>query len=217
MKKTTLLLCLTLLGACASKIDKLGRDVKYSALEMVGVEKRDLFLKEVKNVKSAQEDSGEEFEDALQVLKKVYAFDGGDLEDQYDDLNASYKDSRESAAQVKQSISRLETVAGDLFVEWEKELSQIKTADLRAKSRESLQETQTRFNSLKRQLHKAESKMDPVLSKLNDQVLFIKHNLNAKAIGSLRSEGDKIKLEINDLMQEMKKSVAEADKLIETL
>ena len=215
--KTELITLMLLTTACASKIDKIQRDVKYSAYEMVGMEKRDLFKSEVKKVKSAQEDSGEEFEDALKVLKRVYAFDGGKLEDQYDDLNSSYEGSANSVKEVKASIKRLETVAGDLFVEWREELRSIKTPALRQKSEEKLKATEKRFGTLKRQLHKAEVKMDPVLEKLHDQVLFIKHNLNAEAIGSLKTEGDKIKVEIDQLLIEMKKSATEADQLIETL
>ena len=220
MKKThsTILLFLVLsLTSCANKINKMGRDVKYSAYEMVGYEKRDLFKSEVKTVKDKQEDSGKEFKSALQVLKEVYNFDGGDLEDQYEDLNDAYKSSEASAKDVKESIARLNTVAQDLFDEWEKELNQMNNKNLRSKSAQKLTETKTRFKSLKRQLDKSEAKMTPVLTKFHDQVLFIKHNLNAKAIGSLKTEGDKIKLDVQDLLQEMQKSIKEADKLIETM
>lgn len=215
--KTLILLLPLLFTACASKIDKLKRNAKYSAYEFVGVEKRDLFKKEVGRVKDTQEETGEEFEDALSALKRLYAFDGGDLEDRYDDLNKAYERSDESSKAVSVSIKQLETVAGDLFDEWKTELESIETVSLREKSRQKLKETQSRFGDLSRQLRKAESKMAPVLSKLRDQTLFVKHNLNAAAIGSLKSEGERIKLDINQLLAEMKKSVAEADKVIQSL
>lgn len=208
---------LLILTSCASKIDKMGREVKYSAYELVGVEKRDLFKKEIKQVKETQEETGEEFEDALTALKRLYDFDGGDLEDRYDELNQAYESSQRSSQEVSSSIKRLENVAQDLFDEWKKELESIETTSLKEKSRSKLKETQSRFSALSKQLHKAEAKMAPVLSKLRDQTLYVKHNLNAKAISSLKTEGDKIKVEIDQLLIEMKKSVAEADEVIETL
>lgn len=205
------------LVACASKIQKAARDVKYKAYEKIGYEKRDLFKSEIKNVKEDQEDSSEAFKDALTNLKEIYAFDGGNLENQYESLNESYLDAREKSNNLKARVTKVNTVAQDLFTEWETEISQIKTAEYQTKSRAQLAETKKKYNGLYKQLKKSESKMDPVLVKLQDQVLFLKHNLNAKAIAGLKVESDKIQTDIKSLLSEIEQSSKEADEFIKTL
>lgn len=37
-------------------------------------------------------------------------------------------------------------------------------------------------------MHDAEDRMEPVLQAFEDQVLYLKHNLNAQAIGALENE-----------------------------
>lgn len=215
-----IVLCLMLsimFSSCANKVKKAISSAQYSAWETVGVEKRDLFKRKISNVKDDQEDTGEAFKDALTKLKEVYAFDGGNLEREYNKLNNSYEEAQEESTEVSASITKLNEVAQDLFVEWEGELQDIKTADLRRKSAKQLTETKTKYRILHQHLKTSENKMAPVLARLKDQVLFLKHNLNAKAIGGLKSEGDKIESDIETLLDDMNESSKEAEAFIETL
>lgn len=205
------------LSSCANRIDKAVRSAKYSAWEMVGVEKRDLFKREVSNIKEDQEETGESFKDALTQLQEIYAFDGGNIERQYKKLNSSYEDSQEKATEVSASIIQLDKVANDLFVEWEKEIEEISSKDLRKNSKTQLSATRSRYKKLHAQLKKSESKMAPVLTKLKDQSLYLKHNLNAKAIAGLKAESGKIESDIDSLIKEMNVSINEADEFIKTM
>ena len=217
MKTSLLLLLLPLTFSCANPIKKAVNKAKYSAYEMVGVEKRDLFKKEVSHVKEEQEETGEAFKDALTKLKEIYSFDGGDLEKAHGQLNSSYEDAKEKSAGVSARITKLNTVAQDLFTEWEGEIEQMSSADLKAKSRSKLGETKHKYGQLHKQLKTSEAKIAPVLGKLKDQVLFMKHNLNAKAIGGLKTESTRIQSDIEVLMNEMKESNQKAERLMETL
>jgi ElaB/YqjD/DUF883 family membrane-anchored ribosome-binding protein len=189
----------------------------YSAYEVVGIEKRDLLKSRVDDARDEQKEAGESFKDALERFKGLYSFDGGNLEKQYNKVKSSYDDAAGDAENVRESIKKMEVVAGDLFDEWEKEASKIETSSLRAKSRELLADTRKRYSSLHSSLKKSEARMDPVLAKLNDQVLYLKHNLNAKAIGSLKGEADNIQKDIEKLLGDMNASIAEADKFIAEL
>jgi predicted nucleic acid-binding Zn-ribbon protein len=210
-------LCLLLLFSCANPVTKAVDRAKYSAYEMVGVEKRDLFKRDVATVKEAQEDSGRAFEDALSQLKAIYGFQGGNLEKEYNKLSSSYKNAKNEAGDVRESIKRMKTVADDLFEEWEDEIDQISSSKLRSKSEEKLKLTQKKFKTLRKQLEETEKKIDPILSQLKDQVLFLKHNLNANAIAGLKTEGTKIQSHIQGLMSQMRSSIEEADRFIKTL
>lgn len=211
---TITIMCVT---GCQSAIDKAVRDTKYSAYEFIGVEKRDLFKKEVKNVKNSQEDTQEEFSDALERLQAIYKVDGEKLERAYKSLDSSYKDAEKSVADVQNNIRQLETVSGDLFTEWEKEIKEISARDLRMKSSESLLNTQKKYNSFHASLKKSESKMAPVLARLKDQTLYLKHNLNAKAVAGLQTESDKIQNDIKVLIKDMNESISKADEMMKDL
>ena len=64
---------------------------------------------------------------------------------------------------------------------------------------------------------KTEGQMTPVLNSFRDQDLFLKHNLNARAIGSLKGTSAKINTDVTSLMKSIDSSMQEADKLISSL
>jgi hypothetical protein len=193
------------------------RTASYWAWEKVGVYKRDLLKKDVVAARDDQKAASEQFKSAMTRLKELTGFQGGNLEKTYNSLNRDYERSVERADAVHKRVKDVETVAGDLFNEWEKENKEISSADLREKSRQQLRETRRRYDDLHAALKRAEQSMDPVLSRLHDQVLFLKHNLNAAAIGSLTGESANIQAEIGKLLDDMNASIAEADKFISTL
>lgn len=207
---------LALIG-CQSMINKAKNEAKYSAYEMVGVEKRDLFKKEVKKVQASQEDTSEAFKDALEKLQKIYSFDGGNLERQYKSLNSSYEDAQEEVAAVHERVKILETTAEDLFKEWDGEIQEMSAADLRRKSSENLRVTRQHYSQFHASLKKSEKSMDPVLQKLKDHVLYMKHNLNAKAIAGLKVESNKIQNDIAALIKSMNESIAQAENFAKTI
>ncbi len=211
--KVVLISSLFLFG-CQTAIEKAARNTKYSAWEIVGVEKRDLFKKYLEQTKDGQEETKESLQSALDKLKEVYNFDGGNLESKYKDLNSSYEDAQSRANEVHDSIKRVNITAADLFEEWDKEIKEITSADLRAKSSASLSATKKKYALLKTNLGRSEIKIKPVLAKLKDQVLFLKHNLNAKAIASLKKEHVRIEKDIENLMVDIKASISAANEVI---
>ncbi|MDB6131435.1 MAG: repair ATPase [Verrucomicrobiales bacterium] len=189
----------------------------YSAYESVGVYKRDLLKKRVVAARDDQKEAGQQFKDALTRLKEITKFEGGDLERTYTALKSDYEKSASKAETVHKRIRDVETVAQDLFAEWEKEIQQITTASLQSASRTQLSETKSRYEELHTALLRAEQTMDPVLRKFNDQVLFLKHNLNAQAIASLKGESANIQADITQLITEMNRSIAQADEFVKQM
>jgi len=198
-----------LLGGCQS--------VYYGTMEKLGYEKRDLLVDNVQDARKAQEAAKKQFESALDQFIAVTNFEGGDLEKQYRKLKGEYEDSDARAKDVHKRIAEVEQVAGDLFVEWEKELGQYKSAELRRTSQRQLLDTRSRYQKLIASLKRAEKKLDPVLAAFNDRVLFLKHNLNARAIASLRTNRAAIEADIGALIADMNKSIAEADQFIKAM
>ncbi len=186
----------------------------YSAMEKIGKEKRHILVDDVGDVKESQTKAQEEFKDALTRIKELYAFDGGDLETFYKNLKDSYEDCDARAAQIEKRINTVEQVASDLFSEWEGEIKQINDTRLKVSSKKSLSDAKTRYKQLERTMNKSTRGMYPVLTKLKDYTLYLKHNLNAKAVGSLGGEILSIEQEVSALIEDMNLSIREADNFI---
>ncbi len=186
----------------------------YSAMEKIGKEKRHILVDDVEDVKESQTRAQEEFKDALTRIKELYAFERGDLELFYEKLKDSYEDCDARAVQIEKRINTVEQVASDLFSEWEGEIKQINDARLKASSRKTLSDAKIRYKQLELAMNKSTRGMYPVLAKLKDYTLYLKHNLNAKAVGSLGGELVSIEKEVTSLIDDMNLSIREADSFI---
>jgi hypothetical protein len=189
----------------------------YSTMEKFGVYKRDILKDRVQDARNEQDKATEQFKDALTRLRELYGSPGGDLEKMYDRLKSDYDRSVSRADAVKERIAKVESVAGDLFKEWEQEITEMQSSKLAADSREKLRATREKYESLHTAMKRAEASMEPVLAEFKDQVLYLKHNLNAQAIGALKGETLDIEKEIQQLIREMNASIQEADSFINGL
>ncbi len=208
-----LLLATVVLSACASAI----QDTYFDMWEKLGVEKREILVDRVEDAQGSQQDAQEQFASALEEFSALINFDGGELEDVYNNLQDQYELSAESAAEVSSRINKVESVADSLFREWESELSLISNANLRRDSERKLKETQRKYAGLLKSMRTVERSMDPVLSALQDNVLYLKHNLNASAVGALQGELSTIKKDVNQLIREMNVAIKESDSFIKTI
>lgn len=199
------LLVLTL-GACQSAY--------YGALETVGIEKREVLVDRVATARKAQAQAQEAYVDALDAFRAVVAFDGGDLERTYNRLRGKAEGAREQASALGGRIDAVESVANALFKEWEAELAQYRDASLRARSREQLAQTKARSAQVLAAMRRAQASFEPALARLEDQVLFLKHNLNASAIGSIRDELPRVQADADRLKRDIEAAVAEADRFL---
>ena len=189
----------------------------YATMEKFGIEKRDILVDRVEEAKDAQQDAQQQFSSALEEFSTLINFDGGELQTVYDNLNDQYEASKASAERVSARIDKVESVAGALFDEWQDELEKYSNDRLRRDSQQKLADTRRRYDTLLRSMRRAESKMAPVLSALQDNVLYLKHNLNASAIGALQGEFGGIKRDVDQLIKDMNKAIAESTAFINAM
>lgn len=189
----------------------------YSTMEKMGVHKRDILVERVGDARDAQQEGKEQFQSALEQFTTVLNFDGGELEDKYEQLNDEFENSEEAAEEVRSRIDAVESVAEALFEEWEDELDQYSNASLKRDSSDKLRKTRKHYKKLITAMRRAEAKMDPVLDAFQDQVLYLKHNLNASAIMSLQKELHTVESDIAALVRDMEKSIREADAFIKEI
>ncbi|MEO6010125.1 MAG: DUF2959 family protein [Vicinamibacterales bacterium] len=183
----------------------------YKTMKKFGWEKRDILVKKVLEARGAQADAQKEFQTTLERFREIVTFDGGSLEDKYNKLNDALQRSEDRAKKVDERITAVRDVSGDLFKEWQGELGKYSDRGMRQESERQLRDTKARTETLIRSMAQAQKRVEPVLTPLRDRVLFLKHNLNARAMGALSKELDGVAAEVDALVEDLRKSVAEAD------
>ena len=218
MTKSTLRMGLRLAGLFTIPLFLLGCETTYyKTMEKFGYHKRDLMVERVEEARDAQKEAKEQFESALEKFSHVVKFEGGELEEKYKKLKAEHEKSESKAEAVRDRIEAVEDVAEDLFDEWQDELNQYTNQSLRRSSERKLKQTRQQYSQLLRAMKRVEKKIDPVLSAFRDQVLYLKHNLNARAISSLRNELVSVEADVASLVKEMEASIAEANTFIKAI
>jgi chromosome segregation ATPase len=189
----------------------------YRGMESLGFAKRDILVHRVERARDSQEEAKQQFKNALDRFTALTGFKGGSLEQKYRELNTEFERSEAQANDVRKRIADIQDVSEALFAEWEEELGQYRNPALKRSSQQKLVSTRRRYEQLMAAMKRAESTMEPVLAAFRDQMLFLKHNLNAQAIASLKGELDSLDTGISALIKSMEASIREADAFIKSI
>ncbi len=191
--------------------------VYYHTKESFGQHKRDLVVLHVEQACSSLEHSRNQFEETLDKFKQIVATQDTPLEQKYKLLQRQYEGCQFRADEVGHRIAAITQVSEALFAEWEAELKLYQNRTLRHHSQRQLKTARQHYTRLIKGLSKAESKIQPVLAAFRDQVLFLKHNLNAHAISALEHECTLIAVDISQLIAVMEKTIQEANQFVGAL
>lgn len=209
-RRTVVLTLVTAVAALGLGCDA----IYYRAMKKIGKEKRDILVSRVKAARASQADGQEEFKSALERFQSIVQVEGSSLEDKYTKLNAELERIEDRAKAVKDRIDAVRDVSKDLFKEWNDELGKYSDRQLRQESERELRETRRRTEALIASMAKAQARIEPILRPLRDRVLFLKHNLNARALGSLTKELATVRTGVDELVADMQRSIADADAFI---
>jgi hypothetical protein len=209
MLRASLLCTLTALSLAACE------STYYKTMEMFGKEKRDILVTRVEAARDDQAEAKQQFQSALDRMTELVNAPDTELKKVYDKTKADFEASEKKAEDVRARVAKVEEVANALFDEWNKEIKEYDSDKLRQQSTEELKQTQARYNDMLAAMKKAEASMDPVLAKFRDNVLFLKHNLNAQTVASLKGTMGGIEQDIGALIKEMEHSMAEADQFVQ--
>lgn len=195
-------------------VSKIARQAYYQAKESMGHPKRDMVVRHVEQACGSLQEAKIHFESALDRFKTIVVVDDSTLENKYRLLQQQYDFCKAKADEVGCRIRAIEEVTGALFAEWEAELDEYTNRSLKTKSRQQLRQSQQHYAKLIKTMHRAESKINPVLAAFKDQVLFLKHNLNAQAIAAIEHEFIEISMDMTQLVQAMEQTILEANRFI---
>ena len=204
-----LIFALLVLSGCASTY--------YDTMEKVGYHKRDILVDRVESARDAQGEAQDQFRSALDQFASVIELEHTDLKSAYERLNGEFEASEAAAQEVSSRIDKIESVADALFDEWQEELELYQNQNLKAASTRKLKATQRHYGEMLNSMRQAEQSMQPVLSSFRDNILFLKHNLNAQAIGALRGEFTNLRSDIGHLINRMNQSIEESNRFIQRL
>lgn len=187
----------------------------YATMEKLGIEKRDIMVDRVEDARDAQNNAQETFRSSLERFQQVVDVPDTPLKAKYEQVREAYEQSEAAAEEVHDRIDAVQDVAEALFDEWQDELSRYDSARLRRSSERQLKNTERHYRQLMKSMRQAEDRMTPVLAAFEDQMLFLKHNLNAQAIGALEGELGRIRQDVDQLIQQMDMSIKDSEAFIQ--
>jgi hypothetical protein len=185
-----------------------------SGVDWMWKEPRDLLVDRVEAARDSQHDAAEQFQDALTEFKAVMGLEESNLERQYKKLDAAHKRSRAAAADISKRVDRVVSASNRLLDEWRTELDDYNDPALRRLAETQFDQTREQAGRLIASMRQTEERMQPVLALFQDQVLYLKHNLNLSAIAALEGEASTIESNVDVLIADMNRSIAEADAFI---
>jgi len=189
----------------------------YKAMRTLGKEKRDILVQRIKDAKNDQDQTRQKLQTTMESFQALTGFQGGSLEKSYQRLNSDYESASSQAAKLHDKIQSIDQVSNDLFKEWQGEISAMDNGKLKSQDTIMLRNAKTRQATYMRAMRRTEDQITPVFKAFHDQVLFLKHNLNARAIGSLKNTSAGLQSDVAGLVQSIDASSQEADKLISSL
>lgn len=189
----------------------------YKAMSTLGKEKRDILVSRVKDSKKEQQQAKQQIKTTMESFQALTGFQGGQLEKNYKKLNSEYEKAEESAKKLHDRIDSIDKVSNDLFREWQKEIDGMENRKLKQQSVDMLRKSRLQEAGYIKSMRQTEARMTPVVAAFHDQVIFLKHNLNARAIGSLKGTSAKISTDVDVLLSSLDGSMAQADALIQSL
>jgi hypothetical protein len=198
-------------------VSKLFRNFYYTARESIGEHKRDIVVYQVEQACASLQETRNEFEDALGKFRTLVNVNESTLEHKYNLLNRQYQFCLAKSDAVSARILAIEEVSHALFAEWENELNEYSDRNLRNNSKMQLKAAKVNYTRLIKTMRSAEGRIQPVLLAFKDQVLYLKHNLNARAISALQHEFIEIGIDISQLILAMELTILEASQFVSLL
>jgi hypothetical protein len=185
-----------------------------AGIDWMWKEPRDLLVDRVEAARDSQQEAAEQFRDALTEFKSIVNVPEGELERQYNRLNKAYRRSQSAADDINRRVDRVVSASNRLLDEWRDELADYNDPQLRRLAEQQFDQTRQQATGLIASMRDTEQRMQPVLASFRDQVLYLKHNLNFSAMAALEGEATTIETNVDLLIAEMNRAIAEADSFI---
>jgi len=166
----------------------------------------------VDSVRAADEEAVEartDFDAAFALYQRVTTPQAAELDDLADDFADAIESCRERFEDLATRRTKVDEEATTLFQGWNEELGRYSLELMREKSAAMLADTEKRTERVTKALERLQTRMEPVVKKLEDYALFFHHNLNPRAIATLEDTYKDFDAEYRALVSELEKTRAE--------
>jgi hypothetical protein len=185
-----------------------------TTLETFGKSKKDTLIDRIAAARDAQAQTKEQFALALDEFRAIAGYKGFLLEEKYKELKSQYDQCESQTHTVENQLTEVRRAAKSLFRQWEDEMETFSSSVARRSSEQKYKEMQTRYDAVINAMDRVCDKFYPALSAFKDQVLLLKHNINAQAQIASGGEQAVAEREISLLTQEIDRAMAQADSFI---
>jgi len=186
-----------------------------NAYKASGQYKRELLLNRIEKARQCHDQAREQFEVVLANYTSIIDGKGGDIRTKYNKLNRECKRAESIDEDMSKRIKEVEKVGKPLFRDWEDELNQYQDEQLRRTSEEQLDLTRSKYLKCIHSIKACQAKVKDVIALINDQILFLSHNLNSKALTTFKKDTSYLKDEISGLVKQMQNAVKETETFID--
>lgn len=191
--------------------------VYYKSWELLGREKRDLLSSNIESLKGEQEDAKEEFSDVLERMRSEYVGEKQSLAETYSDFKSDYDDIKDEVDDVTSRLNRIDGLAKALFKEWLVEANEFDSREYRRKSLAKRGETMRSFNKYMKSTRALEAGMNQSLKSLQDEVVFLKHNLNSQIVSQFNVKLATLEKDMEKIIGKIEKSIEGTDSYIKEI
>jgi len=179
----------------------------YSFQEAMGTPKRQVLLSRVQDTRDSLKETKKTFASAMQQFGSVYKESGAKLENKYVILKKEYDTCNSKASELRGQIANVKSIGQVLFQEWQKELDQFTNEQMRKLSEVKMQQTREKYVTMTDSMDRVSARITPVMNSMNDQLLNIKHSLNALIVVSLEEELTQLRGHMDSLSADIDASV----------
>lgn len=210
MKTLWIPIALVLILSSTGCNNSLGYDIQ----EAMGTPKRQVLLSRVQDTRDSMKETKKVFASAMLQFGSVYKESGSKLENKYVILKKEYDACNSKASSLRSQIANVKSIGQVLFQEWQKELDQFTNEQMRKLSEVKMQQTREKYVAMTDSMDRVSARMSPVMSSMSDQLLNIKHSLNALIVVSLEEELIQLRGQMDNLMAEIDASIENCNSFI---
>jgi ATP-dependent exoDNAse (exonuclease V) beta subunit len=161
------------------------------AAAQAGPDQTTKFLKTIEGTVKAIGESRTQLQKTMVTYNSITEMTAKDLKSAYKDLNKDVADSEKKVAEGRPKVDEMNTEAASYFSAWKASAAAISDPGLRKRSEERLADAQVRFDKISAAGKDARQSFDTLMKDAKDQSTFLGHDLNAKAITSLKPDAAK--------------------------
>lgn len=140
----------------------------------------------------------------------------GDAAPAFAEFLESAELSEQQGEVLAKSVEPMQRAADELFHRWTKDLENFGNTRMRTRSQSRLDETRTRYQSILGATQAAQIALDAYNNDLKDHALFLRHDLNATSVETIRGDVRLLNEQIQDLDKRFDATTAAARAYVES-